>query len=305
MNSTNETSGWFLGIGAFIWWGLVPIYFKALQHVEADEILAHRIAWCVPVTLLLMLVLGKKVELVKIFKNKRLILGLITSTLLVSSNWYIFTWAVTHNQILDTSLGYFINPIMSILLGVIFLAEKLSRLQWAAVIAVVAGVANQIINYGEIPWIALSLATTFALYGFIRKQLQVDALNGLLVETVLAFPLAAGFILYSLSMSHAQFLSANGTTDWLLVCGGIITAVPLIWFAAAAKRIPLNSVGFLQFIAPSLTFILATQYYGEPLGIKQLLSFIFIWIGLILYLINPIRKRMAQRRANPSNVKPL
>ncbi|MCW9017617.1 MAG: EamA family transporter RarD, partial [Kangiellaceae bacterium] len=240
----------------------------------------------------------KKRLLVKsIFTNRKLILGLITSTALVSCNWYIFTWAVTHDQILATSLGYFINPIMSILLGVVFLSEKLTKLQWGAVIAVTLGVTNQIINYGEFPWIALSLATSFALYGFIRKKLEVDSLNGLLVETTLALPIAGGFIIWLLWQGEASFLSGSSSIDWLLISGGIITAVPLIWFAAAAKKIPLNSVGFLQFIAPSLTFVLATQYYNEPLGPEQLTSFAFIWIGLGLYLVKPVKQIFRRKTA--------
>lgn len=295
MQNQTETSGWFFGIGAFVWWGLVPIYFKAVASVSAEEILAHRIAWCVPFTLMFMLLLKKRFLVKSIFTNRKLILGLITSTALVSCNWYIFTWAVTHDQILATSLGYFINPIMSILLGVIFFSEKLTRTQWGAVVAVTLGVANQIINFGEFPWIALSLATSFALYGFIRKKLEVDSLNGLLVETMLALPVAGGFIIWLLWQGDALFLSGNSSIDWLLICGGIITAVPLIWFAAAAKKIPLNSVGFLQFIAPSLTFVLATQYYNEPLGAEQLTSFVFIWIGLSLYLVKPVRQIFSRK----------
>ncbi|TQV72255.1 EamA family transporter RarD [Aliikangiella marina] len=300
MSTKTETSGWLFGIGAFVAWGLVPIYFKAVESVSAEEILAHRIAWCVPVTLLLMILLRKKIEVIQVFKNKKVFLGLVASTALVSSNWYIFTWAVTNEQILATSLGYFINPIMSILLGVIFLSEKLSKLQWAAVGCATLGVVNQMINYGEVPWIALSLATTFGLYGFIRKQLAVDSLNGLLVETMIAFPVAAGYAIWVLINQQAMFLNASLNIDLLLVFGGFVTAVPLIWFAAAAKKIPLNSIGFLQFIAPSMSFTLATQLYNEPLGFEQFLSFAFIWLGLLLYLIKPIQQVFTKPKATLS-----
>ncbi|TQV88193.1 EamA family transporter RarD [Aliikangiella coralliicola] len=289
MTSKTETSGWLFGIGAFVWWGIAPVYFKVVDMVPAEEILAHRIAWCVPVTLILMWLLKKRTEIKRIISDKKLLLGLTASTALISCNWYIFTWAVTHDQILATSLGYFINPIMSILMGVILLGERLTRLQWGAVIAVTLGVANQIVNYGEFPWIALSLATSFALYGFIRKQLNVDSLNGLLVETSIALPVATGYIVWTIYQQSSVFLNLSLSIDLLLLSGGIVTAVPLIWFAAAAKKIPLNSVGFLQFIAPSITFILATQIYDEPLGSKQLMSFVFIWIGLGLYLVKPLR----------------
>ncbi len=290
MNSKSENSGWVMGVAAFMWWGFVPVYFKALDTVPALEILAHRIVWCVPVTLVFMLLLRKRVALLKIIANRKLLLGLMASTALVSSNWFIFTWAVTHGQILPTSLGYFINPIFSILLGVIFLSEKLTRLQWAAVICAFLGVVNQVVNYGEVPWISLGLAVTFGLYGFIRKQLVVDSLNGLLVETVIALPIAAGYVLWLTFNQSSSFLQGSASVDWLLLCGGIVTAVPLILFAAAARKIPLNSMGFLQFLAPSITFIMATQYYNEPLGDKQFFSFALIWLGLALYLVRPVQR---------------
>lgn len=290
MLSNQQTNGWIAGFIAFILWGIFPIYFKAVDSVSSAEILAHRVAWCVPFMLVLMMILRKKLLIKEIFANKRLFAGLVLSTILISSNWYIFTWAVTHDQILATSLGYFINPIMSILLGVLFLHEKLTRLQWIAVVIVCLGVLNQIINYGQFPWIALSLATTFALYGFVRKKLQVDALNGLLVETGIALPVAAAYIFWMLSEHSAVFLQSSIKMDLLLILGGAVTALPLIFFAAAAKRIPLNSVGFIQFTAPTISFILATQLYHEALGKEQLVSFILIWIGLLFYIFKPIKQ---------------
>lgn len=296
MKNKSELSGWLIALAAFIWWGLAPIYFKAITHVGALEILAHRIAWSIPVTLLLMMVLKKRVAIFEILKNRNLIITLLISTFLISINWLIFTWAVTNEQILATSLGYFINPIMSIVMGVIILGEKLGKLQWAAVFFVILGVANQIINYGEVPWIALSLATSFAIYGFIKKKIPVDSLNGFLVETTLALPFAIGYIIWTLLHDEALFLHAGSSTDLLLLAGGIITAVPLIMFSTAAKKIPLSGMGFLQFIAPSITFVLATQVYNEPLSSEQFLSFVFIWMGLGLYLVKPIQDQLKKRR---------
>jgi len=289
MTNKSELYGWLLGLAAFVWWGFAPIYFKAITHVDALEILAHRVAWSIPVTLVLMALLKKRIAVLTILKDKKSIVSLLVSTTLISVNWYIFTWAVTNEHILETSLGYFINPVMSIIMGVIILGEKLNKFQWAAVCLVVLGVANQIFNYGEVPWIALSLATSFAIYGFIKKKLQVDSLNGFLVETTLALPFAIGYILWTLSENQAVFLNLNISSDLLLMAGGIITAVPLILFATSAKKIPLSGMGFMQFLAPSITFVLATQVYDEALSYKQLLSFIFIWVGLGLYLVNPIK----------------
>jgi chloramphenicol-sensitive protein RarD len=296
MTEKNEATGWLFGIGAFVIWGLVPIYFKAMEDVSAHEILAHRIAWCVPFTLILMLIMGAKFNIKSVLHDKKLFWGLVTTTLFISLNWYVFTWAVTHEQILATSLGYFINPIMSIIAGVLFLNEKLTRLQWAAVVAVALGVINQIVNYGEIPWIALALATSFTVYGFIRKQLNIDSLNGLLIETSIALPFAVAYIGWTIAQQTSAFLTVSLSIDTLLISGGIVTAVPLIWFAAAARKIPLNSVGFLQFIAPSLSFILATQVYNEPLGQAQLISFALIWGGLALYLIKPIKQLLKTKQ---------
>lgn len=295
MTKQTELSGWLIGLSAFIWWGFGPVYFKAVEHVSALEILAHRVAWTIPVTLLLLALIKKPITFITIVKNRRLFIGLLISSLLISGNWFIFTWAVTHDQILATSLGYFINPIMSIVMGVVILGEKLDKFQWGAVSFVVLGVLNQIINYGEVPWIALSLATSFAIYGFIKKKLQVDSLNGFLVETTIALPFAVGYIVWTLVQEKAIFLHHSGASDLLLMAGGIITAVPLILFATAAKKIPLSGMGFLQFIAPSITFILATKVYDEPLSFEQLLSFVFIWTGLSLYLIKPIKMQLKSK----------
>ena len=295
MSNNSSLAGWLVGLFAFIWWGLAPIYFKSVDHVSALEILAHRIAWSIPVTLLLMLVIRKKIRLFEILKDPKLFLSLLLSSILISVNWLIFTWAVTNEQILATSLGYFINPIMSIVMGVILLGERLGKLQWMAVGFAIIGVANQVINYGEVPWIALSLATSFAIYGFIKKQLQVDSINGFLVETAIVLPAAIVYIVWVGVNGSALFLATNDSTSLLLAASGIITAVPLILFSMSAKIIPLSGLGFLQFIAPSITFVLATQVYHEPLNFEQLMSFVFIWIGLGLYLIKPISDLLSKK----------
>ena len=173
--------------------------------------------------------------------------------------------------------------------------NPLTKLQWAAVLFVSIGVLNQILNYGEIPWIGLTVATTFALYGFVRKKLEVDSLNGLLVETALVFPIVFGYIIWQINQPGTLFLNQSLMSDVLLIGSGIITALPLIWFAASANKIPLNGIGFLQFIAPTISFILATQLYAEPLGSEQLISFSFIWFGILLYLIKPLRLVFARK----------
>jgi len=217
MKNDSNLSGWLIGLSAFVWWGLAPIYFKAVVHVSAMEILAHRIIWSIPVTLILMLAIKKKILLLTIIKDTKLLLGLLVSALLISINWFVFTWAVTNEKILATSLGYFINPIMSILMGVMILGERLTKMQWLAVSFVVMGVANQIFNFGEFPWIALILATSFAIYGFIKKQLKVDSLNGFLLESGLALPFALGYVIWSIINNNAIFFNLNMSTDLLLL----------------------------------------------------------------------------------------
>ncbi|PWK52978.1 EamA family transporter RarD [Pleionea mediterranea] len=292
---TQEKQGYIAAMLAYIWWGLVPIYFKALSHVDAMEILMHRIAWCVPTVLLFMWLLKAPVAIKAIWQNRRLFWALVASTLLVSNNWFIFTWAVVNDRVLDTSLGYFINPLLSILLGVVLLKETMNKLQWTSVAIAAVAVINQIIMVGEVPWLSLALALTFGLYGLVRKQTPVDSLNGLLMETLIAFPFALAVILYFLWQNDAMFLNDTRTTDFTLAAGGIVTAVPLILFAIGARRLPLYAIGFLQFIAPTMTFLLAVVVYKEPFGWQQGITFGLIWLALSVYLTDSMIKRFRRR----------
>ncbi len=286
-----KQQGYLAAILSFLWWGLIPIYFKALNHVGAMEILMHRIAWCVPTVLIFMWLLRAPIAIKAVWQNKKLRWTLVLSTLLVSNNWFIFTWAVVNDRVLDTSLGYFINPLLSVLLGVVFLKEKMTRLQWIALTIASLGVLNQIITLGQVPWLSLALALTFGLYGLVRKQTPVDSMNGLLMETMIAFPVAIVAIGYFMATSQALFLNDTLATDLILAAGGIVTAVPLILFAIGARRLPLYAIGFLQFIAPTMTFLLAVVVYEEPFGWEKALTFGFIWLALSIYLLDNILKR--------------
>ncbi len=297
---TEQKQGYLAAIAAYIWWGLIPIYFKLLSHVDAMEILMHRIAWCVPTILIIMWIMKQPIAVAAIWRNRKLFWALVASTLLVSNNWFIFTWAVVNDRVLDTSLGYFINPLLSVLLGVLLLKERMSRLQWIAVSLAGVGVANQIAFVGQVPWLSLALALTFGLYGLIRKQTPVDSMNGLLVETLIAFPVAAAFIGFWLWMSEAAFLNTNVATDVSLAAGGLVTAVPLILFAIGARRLPLYAIGFLQFIAPTLTFMLAVLVYQEPFGWEKGITFGFIWLALAVYLADSVFKRFKKTVGIPS-----
>ncbi len=294
------TAGLWYAFGAFLIWGLAPLYFRPLVGIPAFEILAHRVAWSLPVVLILLLILRKPLQLDRVFRDGRTLATLSLTTLLISVNWFVFTWAVTHERVLETSLGYFINPLVSVLLGVVFLKEKLDRFLRIAVLLALAGVAIRILAIGKLPWVSLSLALSFACYGLLRKQVRVDALQGLLVETLFALPVAGGFIAYWLMTGQGTFTQESRFLDWMLIAGGVITTVPLALFSAGARRLPLYTVGMLQYLAPSLTFLLAIFAFREPFDGLQLISFVLIWLGLAVYTWDLLRQRRRRRQVAPA-----
>lgn len=279
---TEHRRGLLLAGSAYLIWGLVPLYFKAVASVPAQEILAHRIVWSIPVALLLIAVLRQPLQLLSILKDRRLFGTLILSSLLVSTNWFIYTWAITHDRVLETSLGYFINPLLTIGLGVVVLRERLSAVQKLALALAAIGVGWLVLARGELPWIALGLALSFGLYGLIRKRTQVNAINGFLVETAILMPVALLYLLVLEADAGGQFGHAGLALSLLLVLGGVVTAVPLSLFAAGVQRIPLTTLGFLQYLSPSLVFLLALFVYHEPFDRDRLISFSCIWTGLAL-----------------------
>ncbi len=288
--NTEHRNGLIMAFFAYLIWGLVPIYFKALASVPALEILAHRIVWSVPFILLLLVLLRQPAQWRQIVRTPALLKYLMLSALLVSANWFLFVWAVTAGRILDTSLGYFINPLFTIMLGVVVLHEKLNRWQWAAVILAMLGVVWQVIVLGHLPWVSLGLAITFGLYGLIRKRTPVPALDGLLIETGLLLPFALLY-LTQLHMGGAGQLGSTVSMTLLLLAAGVMTTVPLALFAAGARRISMSALGFLQYTAPSCTFLLALFVYHEPFDRNKLISFSLIWLGLLLLTLDNWRRR--------------
>ncbi|NVJ64918.1 MAG: EamA family transporter RarD [Gammaproteobacteria bacterium] len=286
---SNYRAGYLYTFFAFLIWGLAPIYFKALGNTSALEILAHRIAWSVPVVILIMLAIKRPFPK-NIFQDKKTLATLFITACLISSNWLIFTWAVVNDRVLDTSLGYFINPLLTVALGIFVLKEKLDNWKLAALLFAIAGVGYRVIAMGGVPWISLSLATTFAIYGLLRKQVNIGPLQGLLVETLIVLPATAGYIVYLFANSQGAFLQGEVNISWLLVAGGVITTVPLALFAAGARILPLNAVGFMQYLAPTITFFLAIFAFNEPFNQHLLISFGFIWLGLIVYTLGNFRK---------------
>lgn len=275
---------------AYAIWGLTPLYFKAMLEVPALEIIGHRVLWSV---VFLLLVLGWKRELVDTWRLARdgakLKLLALTSALVIF-NWFLFVWAVNAGRVLDTSLGYFMMPLMYVLLGRLFLHERLSAAQWLAVGFAGAGVALRVFDRGELPWVSLLIALSFGLYGLLRKREVVDSFQGLLVETALALPLALLFLLWLEVSGAGHFGHEAPATSWLLVAAGPITAIPLLLFAMGARRLRLATMGFLQYIGPSLTFFLAVFVFAEAFSLVQGIAFALIWVGLAVYSFDAWRR---------------
>lgn len=289
MKLTNEKEGAFYAAFSYIMWGIIPIYWKWVEDVPADEVLAHRVLWSF-VFMVGLLLATKKWKLFvsfvrEIALDRKKFFALLTASLLVSANWGIFIWAVNSGQILQTSLGYYINPLISVLLGVIVLKEKLSGAQIVSFALAAVGVLILGIYYGEFPWVSLILAITFGLYGLVKKMVNAEAAIGLTLETMMVTPLAVGYWLYLLFTSDSRFFVSSGTT-LLLVGGGVVTALPLLYFAKGAQRVPLSMLGFLQYIAPTLSLILGVFVYNESFTKTHLLAFIFIWGALTIYSLS-------------------
>lgn len=272
-------------LAAFCIWGLAPLYFRAIGSVPPFEIVAHRVLWSalfLAVLIALLPFAGGFGRVRSVLAQPKL-LGLLTITaLLTSSNWLVFIWAVDAERLLEASLGYFINPLVSVALGAIFLGERLRPLQAAAVAIAFAGVGWRVWQLGTLPWIALFLAGTFGLYGLLRKRAPIEAASGLFIETLLVAPLALGWLAWLAYRGDFSF-GSGAHTDWLLPLSGIITAVPLMLFAIGARRLPLATVGFLQYLAPSINFIIAVWLFREPFDAAQFIGFLLIWTALAIY----------------------
>ncbi|MCO6435893.1 MAG: EamA family transporter RarD [Phycisphaerae bacterium] len=282
-HSRDAAVGVLYGAASYAWWGLVPIYFKAVAHVPALEVLAFRVMGAVVLLGLLMAAYRRWPEVRGLLMHRRTMLALFATTVLIATNWLTFIWSVAHNVVMQASLGYFINPLVNVLLGFVFLGERLRRWQTVSVILATAGVSYLTWAHGGPPGIALILAFSFGLYGLLRKTVRVDALVGLTVETCLLTPIALGY-LAAVAWSGTMAFGHEGTgTDILLLSAGIITAVPLLWFTNAARRLRLATIGFLQYIAPTMQFLLAVLAFGEPFTHDQLISFALIWSALAIY----------------------
>ena len=291
-------SGALIALVAYTLWGVFPVYFKWIESVAPLEVLAHRIAWAVPFGALIIAARRQWPEVRRALTHRTMLFWLTISTICISLNWLVYIWAVQAERILETSLGYYINPLMFVAVSVVFFGERLRRLQTAAVIFAVIGVGYLTISGNVFPWVALSLAALFTGYGVIRKKIVIGAMPGLFVETTMLLPLALAWLAYLLTAGQASFVSDGASMSLLLMLGGPITVVPLLLFAIAAKRLTLTAIGFIQFLAPTLQFIVGL-HYGEELTPAHIVCFSCIWFAVTLFSIDAIR---AGRKKPPQAV---
>jgi chloramphenicol-sensitive protein RarD len=280
-----KNKGLWFAAGAYIIWGLFPIYWKQLQNVPALQLLGNRIVWSF-LLLFGIVLITKQFQSFKAEASGRFVLGIYTiAALLIGVNWLTYVWAVNAGFIVETSLGYFINPLLSVLLGVIFLRERLRPLQWLPVGLAALGVAYLTAIYGRLPWIALVLAFSFALYGLVKKTAPLGSLYGLTLETGILFLPALLYLLFAQRSGYGAFGNDGTRTTILLVGAGVVTAVPLLMFASAAKKITLTMIGLMQFIAPTIQFMIGVFIYNEPFSHNQLIGFSIVWLALIIFWV--------------------
>lgn len=290
MNKQRAAQGVLFGLGAYLVWGFFPIYFKLLATVPALEVLCHRIVWSLLFLVPLCAATGKVADLRAICADRKALLLLGCTTLLIATNWLVFIMAVSAGKILESSLGYFINPLVNALLGGLFLGERLHRLQQVAIGCAACGVFIRTLQVGSIPWIALILALSFGFYGLLRKRAgTIDAIAGLTIETALLALPAFSYLLYRSATGAAAFPGPIASINLLLPLSGVITAIPLLWFAAAARRLRLTTIGFLQYMTPTLHLIIAVALYGEAFSAREFTAFALIWCGIALYTFATLR----------------
>ncbi|MDP5136027.1 EamA family transporter RarD [Rheinheimera baltica] len=284
--SREQKLGGIFAASAYSLWGLAPLYFKQIDFIPATEILLHRIVWSFLLLLLVLVALKQVRKVIALMRQPKILAWLLISALLLGGNWGLFIWAVNSNHMLDASLGYYINPLLNVLLGMLFLGERLRKLQWAAVGLACSGVLIQLITYGSLPWIALTLAGSFAIYGLMRKKLAVDAITGLFYESLLLLPLALWFWWHYADSSAANLLQNSWQLNSYLVAASLVTTVPLLCFIAGARRLQLSTMGFFQYIGPSFMFVFGVWLYQEPFAAERLVTFALIWLALLVYTID-------------------
>ncbi len=291
LEKNSSRNGALSAISAYVLWGFAPLYFKLLTDIAAGEILMHRVIWSSVILLVMIIAMRKWSQLVAVFKHPKLVFHLSLSASFLAVNWFLFIWAVNNDHLLDASLGYYINPLFNVVLGMLFFQERLRRNQLIAVGLAFIGVLIQLVALGTLPLISIVLAATFGIYGLIRKKLAVNSFVGLFIESLLMLPLAVIYWCYFINSSTSNMMLNSSNLNVILIMAGIVTTAPLLFFTAAAKRLTLSTLGFFQYLGPSIMFILATFYYQETLQTAELMTFIFIWAALAIYSLDSLKKR--------------
>lgn len=281
--------GLIYAFSAYIMWGIAPIYFKLLDGIAPLDIVLQRVIWSFIFILCILIFTARFKNIRAVLKEPTKLGWLAITALLIGVNWLIFIWAVTNGRMLDASLGYYINPIFNVFLGTIFLSEKLRRMQWVAVGLAVLAVLIELVVFGSIPWVSIALAVTFGFYGLLRKKIQAEAMSGLFIETLMLLPLAIGYLMFIDSSSMLSLVDGDMAFTLLIVASGVVTTLPLLAFSAAAIRIPLSTLGFIQYIGPSLMLLMAVFVYGEPLELYKGATFGLIWLALVVYSVDGYR----------------
>lgn len=299
---TSTRRGTLYGAGAYLLWGLFPLYWPLLKPAGAVEVLAHRIVWSLVVVVVLLAVLRRTASLRAVVRDRSRMWRLTLAAVVIAVNWGTYIWGVTNGHVLDTSLGYFVNPIVTVLLGVLVLGEQLRRLQWVALALAALAVVVLTVEAGAPPWIALVLAFSFGTYGLLKKTAGVGAVEGLGVETLVLLVPAGAYLALLTSAGGNTFGGLGAGHAVLLALSGLVTAVPLLLFGAAATRVPLTTLGLLQYLAPTIQFLLGTLLFGEPLSTGRLAGFALVWAALVLFTSETVRSRRQMRLAVPEPV---
>ncbi|MBK0096898.1 EamA family transporter RarD [Erwinia sp. S63] len=288
MDTQQTRQGIGYALGAYFIWGIAPAYFKLVKEVPPTEIMTHRVIWSALFMLVLITLSRSWKQVRTVLAQPKKVLLLAITAVTIGGNWLLFIWAVNNQHMLEASLGYFINPLINVVFGMLFLRERFRRLQWLAVLLATIGVLVQLWQFGSLPIIGLGLALSFAVYGLLRKKIQVDAQSGMLIETAWLFPLAAIY-LFGFADSATSHLSANPMSlNFKLIAAGIVTTIPLMLFAAACARLRLSTVGFFQYLGPTLMFLLAVLFYGESLTPDKMVTFGFIWLALAVFIVDAV-----------------
>lgn len=295
--SREQKLGGIFAASAYSLWGLAPLYFKQIDFIPASEILIHRIVWSFLLLFLVLLALKQGNKVLAILRQPKMLGWLLLSAVLLGGNWGLFIWAVNNQHMLDASLGYYINPLLNVLLGMLFLGERLRKLQWGAVALASSGVLIQLITFGSLPWIALTLAGSFAIYGLMRKKLAVDAISGLFYESLLLLPLALWYWGFYADSSAVNLWHNSWQLNSYLIAAGLVTTVPLLCFIAGARRLQLSTMGFFQYIGPSCMFVFGVWLYHEPFAAERFVTFGLIWLALLLYSFDAWRHNRQRRQA--------